>query len=148
MVVVRKADVASLTAAAGETSRHRMRLCAHRDVLDRVHEMLIVHERGAYVRPHKHIAKSESFHVIDGRAEVVIFSDAGVPTEVISIGDYASGQTFFYRIDLPLFHSVLIRSEVLVFHETTRGPFDRAETVFADWAPDEGDPVAVAAFLR
>jgi hypothetical protein len=41
----------------------------------------------------------------------------------------------------------LIRSEVLVFHETTGGPFRRADTEFASWAPDDTDVLAVGRFL-
>ncbi len=44
--------------------RKRVRLCAHPSQDDLLHEMLIVHERSTYVRPHKHPGKSESIHII------------------------------------------------------------------------------------
>jgi hypothetical protein len=31
-------------------------------------------------------------------------------------------------------------------HETTNGPFDPRQTVFAPWAPKEGELVEIAAF--
>ncbi len=128
--------------------RRRIRLCAHRGVDDHLHEMIIVHTKETYVRPHRHIGKSESFHVIDGLVDVVLFDDAGEVTGVIPMGPFASGRSFFYRIADPIYHTLLIRSDVIVFHEATTGPFRREETAFAPWAPEDSDPVAVAAFMK
>ena len=146
IVLVDATDVARLKREAEQNARRRIRLCAHHSVESRLHEMLIVHTRDTYVRPHKHLGKSESFHVIEGDVDVVIFDDEGGVTDVIPMGAFASGRPFFYRIAEPLFHTLLIRSDVLVFHETTGGPFRRDDTVFAPWAPDDGD-AAVKRFL-
>jgi cupin fold WbuC family metalloprotein len=128
--------------------RKRIRLCAHRSIDDRVHEMIIVHTKDTYVRPHRHIGKAESFHVIDGLVDVAVFDDSGEIAEVIPMGTFGSGRAFFYRIADPLYHTLLIRSDVLVFHEATTGPFRREETSFAPWAPEDSDPAAVAAFMQ
>ena len=74
-------DIESLKALAAKNSRKRIRLCAHPDMQDNLHEMIIVHARDAYVRPHKHIGKSESFHVIEGLLLVVVFDDEGSKIE-------------------------------------------------------------------
>jgi len=47
----------------------------------------------------------------------------------------------------PVFHTLIIRSDVLVFHETTNGPFDRKDTVFAPWAPEDDDVDSVSIFM-
>jgi cupin fold WbuC family metalloprotein len=141
------ADVDELKRASLATARRRIRICAHPDTEDRLHEMLIVHGSGAYVRPHKHEGKSESTHVVEGEADVIFFDDDGDVSEVFRIGRYGSPHRFYYRIDSPVFHTLLIRSEFLVFHEVTTGPFRREDTVFAPWAPDESDPDACAAFM-
>lgn len=127
--------------------RRRVRLCAHASPDDRLHEMLIVHERGAYVRPHKHPGKTESTHIIEGSVDVVIFADDGRIEDVLHVGDYASGRTFYYRMAVPAFHTLLIRSDVLVFHEVTNGPFDRNDTLFAPWAPSDEDNDAVRRYI-
>lgn len=148
VVTVNRAAVDQLRAQAFRNTRRRMRLCAHPAVDSKVHEMLIVHTRDTYVRPHKHIGKSESFHIIEGAADMLLFSDSGAVQRVISMGDYASGHVFYYRISEPYYHSLVITSDVLVFHEVTCGPFKRDETVFAPWAPDESDPSAVRKFME
>jgi cupin fold WbuC family metalloprotein len=147
IVTVDATVVDDLKRDAAKNPRRRIRLCAHRGVDDRLHEMIIVHTRDTYVRPHRHTGKSESFHVIDGLVDVVVFDDRGEIEEIIPMGPFSSGRTFFYRIADPLYHTLLIRSDVLVFHEATTGPFRREETSFAPWSPDESDPAAVASFM-
>jgi cupin fold WbuC family metalloprotein len=127
-----------LKAAAARNPRKRIRICAHHGVADPLHEMLIVHARGAYVRPHKHMGKTESLHVVEGMADVVFFDEDGGIREVVPIGDAASGRTFYYRLAAPWYHTLQVTSDVLVFHEVTNGPFRRERTVFALWAPEEG----------
>lgn len=147
VVTIDATAIAELKRAAERNARKRIRVCAHRGVEDRLHEMLIVHEFNTYVRPHKHVGKSESFHVIEGEVDVVIFDDDGRISEMIEMGTFQSGRPFFYRIADPLYHTLLIRSPVLVFHETTSGPFKREETIFAPWAPEDGQREAVDRYL-
>jgi len=129
------------------TSRGRIRLCAHPNNDDPLHEMFIVLAKETYIRPHKHLAKSESFHVLEGIADVVLFDDSGNLIEIIEMGDFASGHNFFYRLSKPFFHTLIIRSSSLVLHETTNGPFDRGSAQFATWSPDESDPLMVRDFM-
>jgi cupin fold WbuC family metalloprotein len=145
LVRVSALDVGRLKTAAAANERRRIRILAHRDVSDSLHEMLIVHARGVYVRPHKHVGKSESLHVIEGEADVVFFGEDGSVREVVPIGSAGSGRAFYYRLAASWYHTLLLRSDFLVFHEVTNGPFKPEDTLFAPWAPDEGDP-DVAAF--
>jgi cupin fold WbuC family metalloprotein len=140
-------QIAMLTDQVGRNPRQRVRLCAHKDAQDRLHEMMIVLTSRVYIRPHKHTHKSESFHVIKGEATVVFFEDDGRIAEVIDIGDFASGKPFYFRNDDPRYHTQIITSKRLVFHEITNGPFDRADTQFAPWAPEEGDAAAAAQYI-
>lgn len=130
-----------------KNDRKRIRLCTHSAPEAVLHEMLIVHGKDAYVRPHKHLAKSESVHIIEGKVDVVLFADDGRIQQVIKMGDYSSNSVFFYRLEQPIFHTLIIRSEVLVFHETTNGPLDKDTTVFAPWAPTGTAPDLVDIFI-
>jgi cupin fold WbuC family metalloprotein len=144
---VTRAEIEALETRAAANPRRRVRLCAHESPASALHEMLIIHERDAYVRPHRHVGKGESLHVVKGRVDLVLFADAGAIDAVIELGDYASGKTFYIRLDEPVFHTFVIRSDVLVFHETTKGPFDRAATEFAPWAPDGSDAREVERYM-
>lgn len=139
VVKVDKEYIESLKEAALLNERKRIRLCSHKNDQAKIHEMFIIHQKDAYVRPHKHINKIESFHIIEGIADVVLFDDDGRIKEVIEMGDFHSGKKFYFRISDPLFHTVIIKSESLVFHEITKGPFNKIDTIFAQWSPDERD---------
>lgn len=142
-----KADILNFKNQSSINLRKRIRLCAHTEQLDLLHEMFIVHERGAYVRPHRHHGKSESTHIVEGNVDVVLFSDDGRIEQVISMGDYKSGKTFYYRIAKPIYHTLIVRSEVLVFHETTNGPFNRSTSNFAPWAPVDTDEKSIIHYM-
>lgn len=148
IVSVSRPDVDLLKREAQKTGRERIRLCAHQDTADRLHEMLIVHPEHAYIRPHRHVKKTESTHIVEGEVDVVVFDDEGALREVLHAGDYQSGKTFYYRMQTSSYHMLLIRTPVLVFHETTNGPFDRSDTQFPRWAPSEDDVEGVRAFRR
>ncbi len=147
IVQVRPDDVARVVAKGTTNARRRARLCAHPGPDDRLHEMLIVLDRGTYIRPHRHGGKSESFHIIEGELDVIVFHDDGTIREVVRMGPYGSGKVFYYRIMEDCYHSVLIHTPYALFHETTNGPFNREEVEFAAWSPVEGDP-AVPAFVE
>ncbi len=147
IVTVRCVDIGELKTLAERNVRKRIRLCAHPDQGNKIHEMFIVLGKGNYIRPHRHPDKSESFHVVEGSAAVVIFDERGAPIECVELGDYSSGRRFYFRIDRPLFHSVVVRSDRFVFHETTNGPFNRSDTEFAPWAPEENDVDTGISFL-
>lgn len=125
--------------------RGRARICAHRDAGDSLHEMLIGIAAASYVRPHRHHGKIESFHLVEGSAEVVILSREGGVEDVVELGTEAN---FYYRLDTPRYHTLLLKSPVLVIHETTNGPFDPTQTDWAPFAPAEGTPEATAYTAR
>lgn len=148
LVELTTADVEELKAKAVANPRRRIRICAHPDTDNALHEMVIVQMHGAYIPPHRHPGKSESSHVLEGEADLVLFDDAGEVTDVIPLGPYRSGRRFFCRVDQPTYHSLLIRSEFFVYHEVTNGPFRREETDLAPWAPDERDLDAAGEYRR
>ena len=147
VVRVDRDDVTSLVAEADPMLRRRTRLCTHRSADDRLHEMLVVHHREAYVRAHRHLGKAESMHIIKGDTDLVLFDDVGKVTEVIGMGEFVSGRPFYYRMSDSIYHSLMIRSEWLVFHEVTSGPLRREESEFAPCAPSDDDASAVQVFL-
>ncbi|MBK8870689.1 MAG: cupin fold metalloprotein, WbuC family [Elusimicrobia bacterium] len=148
VVRVSTADVRSLAKRALGAPRGRIRLCAHPKIEDPFHEMFIVHTRNVYVRPHKHLGKSESLHVIAGKADVVLFSESGLVEDVFSLSPYGARSIFYYRIPENFYHALIIRSHRFVFHEATPGPFDRSKTIFAPWAPEPGKSRDVSDCLK
>ncbi len=118
----------------------KSRLCTHKNVDSLIHEMIIVHTKDTYVRPHKHINKIESFHVVEGLAKAVIFNEEGKIVKVSALGNYSSGRNFYWKFEAPYYHALIIESSFFVFHEITNGPFSKSETIFAPWSVEEGQP--------
>ena len=144
-------DIAFLKVAALKTPRHRCRICLHDDAQDSLHEMVIIHHRDAYVRPHAHTTRGESLLVLQGRATCVFFDEDGIVTQRIPLaapGDGDPSRPYIYRTGPGRFHSLLIESEWLIFHEVTAGPFSRDDTLFPAWAPDGRDEALGVAWLR
>jgi cupin fold WbuC family metalloprotein len=124
----------------------RARLCLHHGPGEPVHEMIIVFHRAALNRPHRHRGKSESYHVLFGELDILLFDESGRPIRLVRMGDIASSKTQVYRMSSPIWHSVIIRSEYAAIHEVTNGPFRAEESEFASWAPE--DPGSLRSFLK
>jgi cupin fold WbuC family metalloprotein len=139
-------DIEVLRQAVGKTPKRRVRINAHKDNDDELHEMIIAIEPGSYIRPHKHPGKSEAFHVIEGEVDIVVFSDDGNIERIVSLAAKGGRHPFYYRMSTADFHTLIIRSDLLVVHEITNGPFVPTGTIYAAFAPDEADTVPAALF--
>jgi cupin fold WbuC family metalloprotein len=139
--------IAFLKRAAVKSPLRRARFCAHLSPDAEQHDMLIVSHRDTYVTPHRHFNKSETFVLLEGEAEIILFDANGAVEETIKMGPPASSRPFFYRMPPRQFHSLSIESELLVFLENTKGPFSLDDREHADWAPDYKDTENGKAFI-
>ena len=142
-----KACIKRIKGLAQENSSGKYRTCVHQSEKDNVHEMVIVHSSGTYVRPHKHKINGESLQFIEGVGTAIIFNEDGSIKQAFKVGSQSSDNTFYYSMGKGLFHMLIIDSEYLVFKETTRGPFIRNDTVFPNWAPDGKDKNELAKYF-
>lgn len=147
-VVVGSAEIEQLKRVALTSPKKRARLCTHQSPVDDLHEMLIVLPHDAYVRPHRHLGKAESLSILEGEADIVLFNDDGTVRTVIQMGPHGSGKSFYYRLSQPVYHTVIVRSQLVLFHEVTEGPFRREQTEYATWSPDECDQPRIDQFLN
>lgn len=138
------ADIEVLRNAVKQTPKRRARINAHPGHDDALHEMIIAIEPASYIRPHRHPGKSEAFHIIEGDVDIVVFRDDGEIDEIVSLGEKGGTRPFYYRMSEPRFHTLIIRSNLLIVHEITNGPFSPEGTVYAAFAPAEGSPAGSA----
>ncbi len=137
-----------LKAQAQSNPRQRCRLCGHPDPAAALHDMIIVMSGAAYIRPHKHLDKDETLHLIEGDGVLCVFDENGEIEDLRRLGGVESGANFLYRMPAGVYHTQLIRSDWLVFHESASGPFDATQMVEASWAPTEDDTEAVSAYRK
>ena len=136
-----------LKAQARANALRRARICAHPDPESDQHDMLIASHHETYVAPHRHRSKSESFLVIEGEADILLFEPDGRLANRFLMGPAGSRHPFFYRMPAGRYHSLDIHSELLVFAESTKGPFRPEDTQNAPWAPAPQDIAAGRAFI-
>jgi cupin fold WbuC family metalloprotein len=110
----------------------KARICLHKKDSDKVNEMIICTYKGAYIRPHMHLKKSESYHVIEGTFSLIFFNDDGKITKVFN-----AKKDNIIKVPFALWHTMVVTSKACIMHEVTNGPFDSGNTIFADWSPSE-----------
>jgi cupin fold WbuC family metalloprotein len=148
LITADESMIAFLKSAALRTPSRRARLCAHPSPDADQHDMLIVSLRDTYVAPHRHLVKSESMLVVEGLAEALVFDDTGKVTGRVPMGPAGSSRVFFYRMPERIFHSLSIETEMLVFVESTKGPFRPQDSENAPWAPAPADVSAGREYIR
>jgi len=146
--VVSQTILGKLKKAAKNDPLGRSRLCVHKSHNDTVQEMIVALRKGFYVRPHKHIGKTESFHIIEGSIVVVFFDDTGKITRKIQMAHLGDNKPYIYRLSSETWHTALPLSNYIIFHEILCGPFDRTSSVFPDWAPKENDIAGINKYLK
>jgi len=141
-------EIAFVKRTALASPRKRARICAHKSNDDALHEMIIAIAASSYIHPHRHIDKAESFHIIEGEVDVAVFDEAGAVVDVIELGGPGTGRRFYYRLSHSAFHTLLIRTDYLVVHEVTNGPFTPERTLFAPFAPSEKQEQAAREYMK
>ncbi len=135
-----------LRTSAIESPLGRSRVCVHVDDATPVQEMILAVRQDVLFRPHRHLNKTESYHMIEGALDVVVFEEGGRPIRGVQLAAIGNGKSFYYRLNEAYYHTILPRTPLVVFHETTTGPFSKEDTQFADWAPLE--PLELRIFLE
>lgn len=138
----------SVAERASASPRLRMNHNFHAGPGDNPHRFLNVLLEGTYIRPHRHLdpPKAETFLVLEGAADVIIFDDAGSITSRYRLGS-ESPDGRLWGVDIPagVWHTILPRSPRAVCFEVKPGPWEPAsDKEFAAWAPAENDPAAAA----
>lgn len=141
-----QAELDFLSQAITKSPRRRSRICTHKSVQEKLHEMFVIYSDATFVRPNKHIGKDESVYVIRGACDFLFFDDDGKVIQTVEMGDEKSGKAYYCRVPQGVWHTLIIRSPEIVLFEGTPGPFNPAETVYADWGPQESDTEGVAKY--
>ena len=132
LTILNNKDLNLLSKKAKLNKKKIIRLCVHKSTKDKVHQMFIVHPRNYFVRPHGH-NKNEAMFVLSGLVDIIIFDINGKIKKIIKMGNLQSGKVFYYKLPKKTFHTLIIKSENLVFYEITEGPFRKKNMIFPEW---------------
>lgn len=143
MKLVSTALLDEMTARSAASPRRRTHHNLHASPSDPVQRFVVVAHSDTYIRPHRHMTKSELCTVVRGRFEVVVFDADGIITERSIIGEGTSNIAF--ELPSQTWHTLLVLTDGAAFVEIKEGPYDPATAAeFAPWSPEEGG--ATAAF--
>ena len=127
-------DLDELKLLAKNEPDKRARICLHKDDSELVHEMIIVIYEGSEIIPHRHIDKSESYHIIEGELKIVFFNDKGIENDSVILSSKRHQYPFLCRISNNSWHTIVPLEEYVIFHEVTNGPFNKNDTEYAEWS--------------
>jgi cupin fold WbuC family metalloprotein len=138
----------SVSARAEASPRRRMNHNFHSGHEDNPHRFLNVLLKGTYIQPHRHIdpPKTETFIVLEGEAEVLIFNSTGEITNRFVLGRSSpSGKSWGIDLAPEVWHTIIPITERVICFEVKPGPWEPAnDKDFAPWAPKEGEAEAAA----
>jgi len=135
---------------ARESPTLRYRLCMHHSTEDAVQEMLVVHCRGNYSRPHRHPPGMTSVRlVLEGASTIYVFDEDGTVRDAIELEAYGRGKPFAIHLHSAVWYMPFCRSDQVVCFEAIAGPFDPVTAnEWAPWSPAEDDSAGIALFLE
>ena len=121
-VAVDNKIIQDLVALSEELGKKDLRICLHNDRECKLHNMInLIYKKESNI-PHKHINKSECYHIIKGILKISIFDEIG---NVINELILDKNNTSIFRIGRNTFHSTEPLTEYVIFHETRSGPFSK-----------------------
>jgi len=111
-----------------------LRVCLHTGPNEPFHSMIILERKGKYYRPHKHLKKGESFHILEGSMGVLSFDKNG---NVLDSCVLNPAGNIIYRVGVDAYHAVMPMSDLVVYHESKQGPFiGEGDSIYPSWAPN------------
>ena len=64
----------------------KIRICFHLNTNERIHQMLILHKKNYYIRPHKVVDKTETGLILKGECDLILFKSNGSINKVVHLG--------------------------------------------------------------
>ena len=136
-ILVGRDDLENLKLLAKKDPQLRARICLHKNKEELVQEMIIAFCKGSYVQPHRHVDKSESYHIMEGELDIIFFDKNGSEKSKIQLSANREDLPTLFRISSSEWHTVVPKTDYVIIHEVTKGPFNKNSSDYASWAPAE-----------
>ena len=132
LVTVNIEQLQPIIEAAHQTPLKRARLCCHNGPQEKLQEMFIALAQGVNIDESMHLRKDESLTVINGSASYLFPNEDGSVRQIVNLRPFSEEEDldnhFFARINRYVPHKIFVDSDILLIHEATRGPFNKADT--------------------
>ena len=106
-----------------------VRICLHEKPTDKQHDMIILQQRKNFYKPHKHLKKGETYHIMKGSMACVLFSNNGKINKICKIN-----KSNIFRTPINTYHTMLPISKFVIYHESKPGPFlKKNDSIYPKW---------------
>ena len=121
-VAVTREMIKELKRISELNGKRNARFCLHNSTDSSLHDMIILEYQNKKCRkPHKHLKKEETLHMIEGEMLSLIFDDLGNLLEKIVL---SPKNKFSYRVGKGFYHVWLPKTELVIYREIKQGPFN------------------------
>ena len=124
-------DIKRLIFKTKKKGLQKFRICFHKNINDKIHQMLIYHSKNYKCKPHKN-NYPETTIILDGKMDLIFYNKAKKIKKIVKMGNYTSKRKFFCFIKKNEFASVKIHSKYAIFFEITGGPFIKSKVEVLD----------------
>lgn len=142
IVIARREQLKDFISQAKEnTDNHRYRFCMHDTPNNILQEMFIVRTKDEYFRPDKHFGIPETHLLLKGEEAIVLFKDSGEIDDIV----FFNNSIVAYRINKPVYHTMVALTDAAVDYEVRPGPFLPEMCEYPEWAPtyEEKDKIEI-----
>jgi len=124
---ISKELIEELKRISKENGKKNARFCLHENPEAPLHDMIILEYRDKKCRkPHKHLEKNETLHMIEGKMIALFFDDEG---KLMKRETLNSEDNFAYHTPIGVYHVWLPLTEYVVYREIKQGPFKQEDNI-------------------
>lgn len=135
--ILSQENVKEMISLSRQKNNCDLRICLHKNIDEKLHQMVILHNNNVYRRPQKHNRRDETYQIIWGKMALFIFNNKG---EIVQSKILDTKKNFISRINHGYWHLTIPLTKYVIFHEIKSGKFNRSlDSIFPDWAPDGND---------
>jgi cupin fold WbuC family metalloprotein len=125
-VCVSKELIGMLKRISEENENKNARLCLHASPDDSLHDMIILEYQNKKCRkPHKHLEKEETLHMIEGKMVSLIFDEKGTLVDKTCLDE----NNLAYRTSRNQYHVWLPLTNHVIYREIKQGPFKQEDNI-------------------
>ena len=107
-----------------------IRICLHTNTQLKHHDMIILQQSKNFYTPHKHLLKSETYHIIKGTMVCVLFNEKGIIKKFCKLK-----KSDIFRTPKNVFHTIMPVSKFVIYHESKNGPFvSKTDSIYSKWS--------------
>ena len=112
-----------------KTNKKDLRICLHKDIKAKHHDMIILQQKKNFFLPHKHSSKGETYNILYGSMVCILFKNNGNIKKTILLK-----KKEIFRTPINIYHTMFPISNFVIFHESKIGQMlKKGDSLFPKW---------------